>query len=352
MNSSPPAPFSSTYSPAVPELIRQLGCSLAISTYQAGKLIIISALNNEKLIQLPRNFEKAMGIALNGDQLALAVKDEIILFSNSPELGIAYPKNPGVYDSFFTPRVSYHTGQVDIHDIHYSKKGLIAVNTSFSCLCKIDEHFSFTPIWKPSFITELQPDDRCHLNGLAMKNGEPIYISTLGTGNESQSWRTNLSSGGALVDIAKNEFVLDGLGMPHSPLIINNKVYFLESALGLLSCFNPATGEKEVLKDLNGFVRGMAHYNGYLFIGKSKLRKNSSAFKDLPISSKSNEAAIVILHVETNAFVGKIKYEASVDEIYDVQVLPGLLRPGILNTIAPAYKKSLHLPGSTYWAEL
>ena len=62
----------------MPRLFQQLNCSLALSTYQAGKVIFISALDNQKLIQLPRSFVKAMGIALKGDQMAIACIDEVI----------------------------------------------------------------------------------------------------------------------------------------------------------------------------------------------------------------------------------------------------------------------------------
>ena len=57
------APFSCQFSPQVPELLQKLNSTIAISTYQAGKLVFISARDEDSLIQLPRNFNKAMGIA-------------------------------------------------------------------------------------------------------------------------------------------------------------------------------------------------------------------------------------------------------------------------------------------------
>ena len=131
---NPIAPFSCNYSAQVPELLLKLNCTIAISTYQAGKLIFLSPKDENSLIQLPRTFEKPMGIAENikKDKSALAAKDEIIVFANSKELAHHYPKSPGRYDALYMPRVTYHTGPLDIHDLSFGKEEkLYAVNTLF-----------------------------------------------------------------------------------------------------------------------------------------------------------------------------------------------------------------------------
>ena len=131
------APFSCTYSSHVAELLLKLNCTLAISTYQAGKLIFISPKDENSLVQLPRTFDKPMGIALNEErgQLGLACKTTVELFQNSKELALHYPKGPGKYDALFMPRVSYNTGGIDIHDLRFGDNGEIyGVNTLFSCL--------------------------------------------------------------------------------------------------------------------------------------------------------------------------------------------------------------------------
>ena len=96
MRQKPAAPFSCKYTSQLPELLFQLGCTVVISTYQAGKVIFLSAVNDEKIIQLPRNFEKPMGIAElpTKDKLAIACKNEVIIFANSQELAKFYPKSP------------------------------------------------------------------------------------------------------------------------------------------------------------------------------------------------------------------------------------------------------------------
>jgi len=348
----PPAPFSCTYNPQLPELLNQLGCTILISTYQAGKVICLSAVDDNKLVQLPRNFQKPMGIALSddGQKIAIATKDNIQITKNSKQLAEFYPNQPNTYDALYMPRATYYTGQVDIHDLHWGDAGLWAVNTSFSALCLINEEYSFEPKWQPKFITKLASDDRCHLNGLAMVNGKPKYISALGTKDAGGSWRKSITNGGVLIDIDANENVLENLPMPHAPRWHDNNLYLCLSATGQIAVADLRKGTYSVFNKLNGFIRGMAIYGDYMFVGLSKLRQNSSTFKHLEIALTANESGIVIFHIPTAAKVGQVSYQASVDEIYDIQILPNTRRPNILNAEKEAYKLGLSIPGKTFWS--
>ncbi|MCB9283330.1 MAG: TIGR03032 family protein [Lewinellaceae bacterium] len=346
-------PFSCSFSPQIPELLLQLRCTLAISTYQAGKVVFISPQpNGEKLIQLPRTFKKAMGMALHDNKMAIATMEEVLVLVNSPELAFHYPRQPRTYDALYMPRAAYYTGQIDIHDLDYGAGGeLFAVNTSFSCLIKIDDNYSFTPIWKPPFISHLASEDRCHLNGMAMQDGKPKYVTAFSTGDKMQAWRDVVTTGGIVMDVATNEIVAEGVPMPHSPRLFDGKLYLLLSATGELVQLDLNSGKYDVVCRIEGFVRGLARCGDYAFIGLSRLRKSSSTFAKLKIADVANQAGIAVVHLPSGAFVGEIKYHMSVDELYDVQVLPGLLRPGILNTDKPEYKMGLSTPGATYWAQ-
>lgn len=347
---APPSPFSASYSPNLPELLLQLKASLVISTFQAGKVLFISPNNEESLTMLPRTFYKAMGIAIQKDRMAVATKNEVTVLKNAPQLAYTYPKKPNIYDALYMPRASYYTGQVDIHDLHFGTAGLWAVNTSFSCLCTIGEDYSFLPRWQPHFISALASEDRCHLNGLAMDNGKPRFVTALGKGDSHQSWRENITNGGVLIDVESNEIILEGLGMPHSPRIWDGKLYCLLSAKEQLICIEPNSNKYEVVAKVPGFVRGMAKYGDYVFIGTSKLRKNSSTFRHLEIAEKAAVAGITVLHLPTAAIVAKLQFQSSVDELYDVQILPNTLRPNIINAYGDTHHEALVIPNETYWA--
>ncbi|HLP14204.1 MAG TPA: TIGR03032 family protein [Flavobacteriales bacterium] len=343
-------PFSCQFTPQVPELLLKLNCTLALSTYQAGKVILLSAANEHQLNVLPRTFNKAMGIAVDGNRMAIATRDEIIKLVNVPELGTHYPNQPGKYTSLFVPRATYYTGNVDMHDLEFGVDGLWAINTSFSCLCLINDDYSFIPKWTPPFITELVSQDRCHLNGLTLVNGKPKYVTALGQGNTTQSWRGNIEKGGILMDVETNEIILKDLPMPHSPRLYKGELYMALSASGDVIRVDVKNKSYEVIRNLEGFVRGIAIVDDYMFVGMSKLRKNSSTFAKLPFAEKASEAGIKILHIPTKAYVGSIKFKSSVDEIYDLQLIAGDTKVGILNTINEIHKYSLSIPGATFWA--
>lgn len=348
-------PFSCSYSSNVAELLTRLNCSLAISTYQAGKLIFISPKDEEHLIQLPRTFNKPMGIALDVERgkLGLACKTSVEIFQNSKDLADYYPKGPGKYDGLFMPRLSYNTAAIDIHDLRFGENGEIyGVNTLFSCIIKLDDQYNFTPYWSPKFISKITSEDRCHLNGMAMLNGKPKYASMFNQGDTKQSWRENVTKTGTIIDIETDEVLFDNLPMPHSPTIINGKLYVLLSATGQLMRLDPETKTQDEVINLNGFVRGMGQIGDYLFIGLSKLRKNSSTFAHLKIADSANYCGIAIVHLPTGSHCGEIKYHTSVDEIYDVEVLPNMTRPNILNNQMPESKLGVSIPGQTYWAKM
>ena len=346
----PLPPFTCTHSPNLPELLYDLGCTLAISTYQAGKVIFISSKDRKGLVQLPRSFKKPMGIAIAHDHMAIATQDEVVTLVNSPVMAPGYPKQPNTYDGMFIPRSVYYTGEVDIHDLEWVNGELWAVNTKFSCIAKINERYSFESIWKPDFITSLAPEDRCHLNGMALDQGKVSYVSALGNTDEAEGWRANRAGGGIVIDAKSQEVIAHDLSMPHSPRVYDGKLWILLSATGELAEVDTNNGKLTILKRLDGFVRGMCRYGDYLFVGLSKIRKKSSAFGDMPIAKKATACGIVVIYIPQMSIAGSLTYEASVEEIYDIKVIPDFKRPGLLNHESPEHRMALVTPDGTYWA--
>jgi len=350
--SKPPPPFSCSYTQQIPELLHNLRGTLALSTYQAGKVLFLSS-KNDKLIQLPRTFPRAMAVGINGSKMAVATKDKVHILGNEPTLADNYPNQPGVYDGLYVPRTSFYTGNIDCHGLEWGQKGLWAVNTLFSCLCLINESYSFEPVWKPSFITDIVPEDRCHLNGMAMNNeGEPEFVTAFGSGDNHHSWREHIPGGGQLIHVPTGETISGNLNMPHSPRLVNGELFILTSGSGELLKIEPETGHIEVVRRIGGFVRGMVQAGDYLFIGLSRLRKNSSIFKDLPIADEAMTSGFVVIHLPTGAIVGSLRYLSSVDEIFDICFLPGSGRPGIVSPDMEIADRSLVLPEKSYWAAI
>ncbi|MBT3266518.1 TIGR03032 family protein [Candidatus Poribacteria bacterium] len=346
---NPPPPFNCTYSPNLPELLWQLGCTLVISTYQAGKVIFISAQDAERLVQLPRNFQTPMGLAVDGHRLAVATRNEVVVLANAPDLAESYPRQPDTYDALYMPRAVYFTGTVNTHDLAWGVDGLWAVNTLFSCLALVDDTYSFRPQWQPRFISELASEDRCHLNGMAMLDGRPRYVSALGATDTPRGWSPGKVSGGILMDVESGEVMLDGLPMPHTPRVYDDRLYLLLSATGELVCVDRDAGSYEVVAKMPGFVRGMARVGDHLFIGLSRLRTSSRTFGDLPIAKESVFSGVYVVYLPGGHIVGHLKYMTSCEEIYDLAALPGMRRPGMMG-LEHEHRRGLSIPTTGFWA--
>src|SRR5262249_59319340 len=132
---------------------------------------------------------------------------------------------------------------VAIHEMAYGLGGeLWFVNTRFSCLATVNPDASFAPRWRPPFVSELEPSDRCHLNGLAMDGGAPRYVTALGRTDEPAGWRANKARGGVLIDVPSGAIIVPGLSMPHSPRLHGGRPWACESGARAVGGGGPAAG--------------------------------------------------------------------------------------------------------------
>lgn len=345
----PPAPFTCSYSPNIPEFFNQAGCTLVISTYQAGKVIFLSALDDERLIQLPRNFTGAMALGVKDSTMAVSEGGRVVVLKGDKGLATGYPRQPGVYETLFVPRNIYFTGQINLHALEWGEAGLYGMNTQFSCICTIDDEYSFTPYWTPPNISKLVPEDRCHLNGMAMENGRPAFATAFNTGDSKRSWKEGLPGGGVLFHVDSGEVLLEDLQMPHTPRLWDGKLYMLLSATGELICADPETRSYDLVRKIGGFVRGMAKFGDFVFVAYSRLRQNSSVFARLDIDREHSRAGVDIIHLPTAAKVGEIRYETSVDEIFDLLIIPDTRRAGIINGDSELANKYVLTDSTSYW---
>lgn len=326
-----------------PEILKELGATIAYSTYQAGKLIMISSHSGASIIKYAKNFKRPMGIAYdeNKNKLALASRTYIDVFSSSRKLALSYPPKPRKHDYLFLPQAKYYTSHLDTHEISWYQDELWVVNTLFSCLCTMSDDKNFVPKWKPEFVTELLPEDRCHLNGFALENGEPAYVTCFAKSNEKNGWRNMPYDSGMIIDIRTNEILLKGLSMPHSPVAVGGKIYFLQSATGQVMFYDLKTKVLTELNQFNTFVRGLEVVENYLFVGASKIREESTTFGNLPVKAEDSFCGIIVLDKETGKQVSGLNYTDVVKEIFSLKILRGVISPAILTENDELYDKSI-----------
>jgi uncharacterized protein (TIGR03032 family) len=330
---SPAAPtaveFRYTQTESFVALLHQLGASLLISTYQANKLLVARAAGAGLSI-LVRTFDRPMGLAVDAQRLTIGTRNMIWFLRNAPD--IAPRVEPaGQHDSCFLPRSCHVTGDIGGHELAWAGEDLWVVNTRFSCLCTLHPDYSFVPRWQPPFISSLVAEDRCHLNGLAVVDGRPKYATALGETDTRDGWRANKPCGGCLIDVPSGEVVARGLSMPHSPRWHDGQLWVLESGTGGVVRVDPTTGSRDTIVNLPGFTRGLAMAGSYAIVGLSKIRA-TSAMDGVPIAARRAELQCGVAAVDlcTGSVVGTLEFQSAVEEIFDVQLLPGVRYPEVV----------------------
>lgn len=322
-------------------LLAQQRISLLVSTYQAGKLMILRA-DQGKLNVHFRSFTKAMGLAANHTRLAVGTAFHIHELYNMPAVGTKLERP---HDACYIPRNSHVTGDIDIHEMAWANDELWFVNTRFSCLCTLDMAYSFIPRWRPPFVSAYAPEDRCHLNGLAIVEGQPKYVSALGNSDQAQGWRQNKADSGLVMEINDNDIVTQGVSMPHSPRWYRDRLWILESGQGNLATIELANGQLETVAQCPGFTRGIDFAGPLAFIGLSQVRE-SAVFSGLPLTERLDEriCGVWVVNIETGQTVAQLRFESGVEEIFAVQVLPRISFPEIMPQDNPLLGTSYALP--------
>jgi uncharacterized protein (TIGR03032 family) len=333
MSTSPPdEKFVLTASRNFSEWLAGTGASLVFSTYQAGKLFFLGLRPDGGLAVFERSFERAMGIAPYPDRrsLLLATRLQLLRFDDVLAPGEKHDQ----HDALFVPHQAWITGDLDVHEVAVQADGaLLFVNTLFSCLATISDGYSFKPVWKPGFISRLAPEDRCHLNGLAMDKGRPRAVSLAANSDVGDGWRDRRADGGMLIDVASGETILDGLSMPHSPRFHDGRLWLLDSGSGRLGFCNG--GIFEPVAFCPGYARGLAFIGRHAVIGLS-LPRADRTFQGLPLdaalASHGAEARCGLIVVDTASgnTVCWVRVEGIVRELFDVAVLPGIRNPAAL----------------------
>jgi uncharacterized protein (TIGR03032 family) len=334
----PPAPtapapaaveFHYTQSDSFAPLLRQLNVSLLVTTYQANKLLVVRAADGG-LSTLVRTFERPMGLAVDACRLALGTRNQVWFLRNAPDIALRIEPT-GLHDACYLPRSCHVTGDIAVHELAWAGDELWMVNTRFSCLCTLDSDYNFVPRWRPLFVSALAAEDRCHLNGVALVDGQPKYVTALGETDSAGGWRAHKPRGGCLMDVPGGEVLVRGLSMPHSPRCHNGRLWLLESGTGQLLLVDLATRRRQAVAELPGFARGLALIGPYAFVGLSKIRE-TSAMDGVPLTERRTQlkCGVAVVDCRDGRLIAFLEFQTAVEEIFDVQALPGLRFPEVV----------------------
>jgi uncharacterized protein (TIGR03032 family) len=311
-------------------ILKHVSGSLLVSTYQAGKLISVGVLDQQISISF-HHFDRAMGVAVHPRQIAIGTQEQVWQLQGAPD--IAPQLEPrGRRDACYVARQAHHTNDIHIHEMAFCGDTLWFTNTRFSCLATLHDRYSFVPQWRPPFISALAPEDRCHLNGLAIVDDRPRYVTAFAQTDTPQGWRPTKLTSGCVMEVPSGRVVADGLCMPHSPRWHEGQLYVLDSGKGQLVRIDPSRGKATVIATLPGYARGLAMAGSIAFVGLSKIRE-TAVFGGVPVTAGDAASSspggglkcgVAAVDMTTGQMGALLEFKDGVDEVFDVQLLPAL----------------------------
>ncbi len=333
-----------SFSNGLANLLSRLNISIAFTSYQSNLVYLLGLLPNGNLHLHQSSIVRPMGLALDGKGgLVLAAGFHIIELPNvlqTNELA------NNLFDVCYFPRTIHLTGGLDLHDVGVDENGrIVFVNTQFNCLSTLSLKHSFEMLWKPSFISSLVKEDRCHLNGLVISNGQPAYVTAVSRSDTIDGWRDRRADGGVVIDVKENKIVCEKLSMPHSPRIHNGKLWILNAGTGQLGMVdfpkknNAEMGQFNPLVFCPGFLRGLSFHGNLAFVGLSKPRYKR--FEGLELDKRLKETdsepwcGIQIIDIDKGHCIEWFRIDGEVAELFDVMVIPGCRCPMMVSPTSP-----------------
>jgi uncharacterized protein (TIGR03032 family) len=314
------------YSPSFTEVLRQMRCTLLVSTYQAGKLIAVGRADDGLHLSL-HEFDQAMGIAVDGKTIAVGARGQVWFLADNSQLAPMIEPQ-GRYDRCYLARSSTVTGGIHVHELAWGRADdgqpeLWVVNTLFSCLVKLHPDYSFVPRWRPPFITQLAAEDRCHLNGVGMRDGRPAFVTAMSQTDVAGGWRADKNHSGCVLHVPTGEAVTTGLAMPHSPRWYADRLLVLNSGSGTLETVDLTSGNRTEIEAMPGFTRGLACRGNLAFVGLSRIRE-TAVFGGVPIAARHEElkCGVGVIDLDRGTTVATLEFESGIEEIFDVQIVP------------------------------
>jgi uncharacterized protein (TIGR03032 family) len=157
-------------------------------------------------------------------------------------------------------------------------------------------------------------------------DGLPRYVTALGETDAAAGWRAVKATGGCLLEVPSGRRVAGGLSLPHSPRVDQGRIFLLNSGQGRLDLVDPVSGQVTPVAPVPGVARGLALHGGHAFVGLSKARPS---LEHVPIVAHREQlkCGLAIIDLRTGTQAALLEFETGVEEIFDVQVLPGIAFP-------------------------
>lgn len=345
-NADPSATMANCFSASegFAAFLRQEGVALALTASQTDELYVLASSPDGSLVVDVQYFRKPTGLCVVRDSLLIGSLAHVYRLENILQPG---QWMDGIYSHFYVPRIAYFTGALDVHDVGLSEEGAVFfVATRYNCLAQPSPVHSFKPVWRPPFIAQLVAEDRCHLNGLALCEGEPAFVTAVSTTDCCEGWRDQVRAGGVVYDVRSKALICEGLSLPHSPRWLGERLWLLNSGLGEVGWVERSgggAGHFQAVARCPGFTRGLGLHGRYAFVGLSRPRYDNGMAEGLPCFSHPNAdhwCGLQVIDMDAGTCVHWFRLEGPVREIFDVAVLPGV---GCARVASPLEDEAMEL---------
>lgn len=318
--------------------------AIALTTAATGRLVLVGSNGEGKLSLFLRAFDGAYGLSGNGQTLLMASAFQVWRFENT----VAPGRSASGYDKLLVPRVAYTTGDVRASDVAFAADGTILfANTLFSCVAAASAEFSFTPVWRPPFVTRLLPEDRCHLTGFALEDGLLRFVTAAAPSDQPAGWVRGIASSGLVMDAANDVVVADGLALPVAPRLHGGRLWLDEAASGLFGFIHLDSAAFEEVAFCPGWLSGLAFVDGYAIVATS-ITRNSRGMGGLPLEhnleaySATAQTAICVIDLAAGEVAHWLRFDG-LPEIADLAVMPETLRPAALGLAGEDIRRVLSI---------
>lgn len=283
--------------------------NLAISFYMDHSLAVWNS-ETENLVEVP--IQRPMGMGFTDDGLYLGSRYGISWFDR-----IYYNKED---KWLYRQDLTKYLGFIDCHELVIFNEQPIFANTLFSCLASVALTHDFSIFYQPGFIKNIIPEDHSHLNGIALENGLPRYITCFSPNNRPgfKSWKDKPLTG-CVWDLVSDRPVIDNLALPHSPRIIDGDLFVCDSGRGRV--LRRSGDELEAIANLRSFTRGMIATDDYIIVATSKIRENACNPQIDKSLLTENKCGIHFCDRHNFKLVESYYFEDK-KEIFDFQLIP------------------------------
>ncbi len=318
--------INATPSAGFVEWLAASGSSVVVST---GDKLLTIGLDGSRLVVTELRFDIVMGLAAGPDgTLHVASRWQLHELHDALDGG----RGPGGEDRLLFNQVSHTTGFVGVRDVAVDGSGRVLFTTALcNGVATIGDSLNFDLVARAPFVSEDVAEERCHVTGLAVDDGEPAYLTCAAETDDPAGWLADLAHSGVVVDLRTATVLARGLSLPCSPRLHDGQLYVTNGGTGELLRIDRHDGTATSVVELPGLARGLAFVADRAVVGCT-VPPDEGPYAALPVALDPPAGArhgLAVVNVETGVVEHTLTVEAGSGEVHAIAIVEGARLVGI-----------------------